>query len=258
MDPSVVRLISEALRSRLMAEADRLLVERGPFPAIDIFRDLSIPRETPELIYDGVDGVGIFIQSVDVGSDCTLRLNRLDGPSYNPNREGIYIGEPIRRLYLTNPAGSGTMHIRIHTNPTALMTVSPELFIYDFFYRDTSGVRKNLALEATLQNVLSEVQIISSSVKNRASGYSKQYLVTTSVTTGDDQAVPDGFKVVVFADSDNTAEVAFTLDGITTPVVGTHASLKKGQGIEVALTNVNKLKFVAAAGTQKINVCVEV
>jgi hypothetical protein len=93
--------------------------------------------------------------------------------------------------------------------------------------------------------------------QNRSSGYSKKYSVGTTVVTGDNQAVPDGKAIAIWADPDNTAEVAFTFDGTTNPVVGTHAGLKPGQGISIMLTNINKLKMVAASGTQKINIVVE-
>jgi hypothetical protein len=94
--------------------------------------------------------------------------------------------------------------------------------------------------------------------QNRSSGYSKQYSVGTTVITGDNQAVPDGKAIAIWADPDNTAEVAFTFDGTTNPVVGTHAGLKPGQGISIMLTNINKIKMVAASGTQKINIVVEI
>jgi len=204
-------------------------------------------------------GIGLAIQFLppnplpnpDIG-DVRVYINRPDGFSVDPRVDKIIPVWPIIKLYVKAKQGAtGGVRIRVFKDPTFLFTVSPEsALLGEVKVQNSSGVLINPATEDTLSALNAQFQ-------NRSSGYSKQYSVGTSVVTGDNQAVPDGKAIAIWSDSDNSAEVAFTFDGTTNPAVGTHAGLKPGQGISIALTNINKIKMVAASGTQKINISVE-
>jgi hypothetical protein len=242
-------------------------------------------------------GIGLAIQFLPPNplptpaiGDVKIYINRPDGFSIDPRIDKILPVWPIIKLYVKAKQGAtGGVRIRVFKDPTFLFTVSPESALMgEVKVQNSSGVTINPATEDTLAGGI-KVKNTSGTVinpatedtlaggikvkntggavinpanaelfQNRSSGYSKQYSVGTTVVTGDNQAVPDGKSIAIWADPDNTAEVAFTFDGTTNPVVGTHAGLKPGQGLSMALTNINKIKMVAASGTQKINVVVEV
>jgi hypothetical protein len=242
-------------------------------------------------------GIGLAIQFLPPNplptpaiGDVKIYINRPDGFSIDPRIDKIIPIWPIVKIYVKAKQGAtGGVRIRIYKDPTFLFTVSPESALMgEIKVQNASGAVINPATEDTLASGI-RVKNASGSVinpatedtlaggikvkdssgtvinpatselfQNRSSGYSKQYSVGTTVVTGDNQAVPDGKAIAIWADPDNTDEVAFTFDGTTNPVVGTHAGLKPGQGISIMLTNINKIKMVAASGTQKINVIVEV
>jgi hypothetical protein len=220
-------------------------------------------------------GIGLAIQFLPPNplptpaiGDVKIYINRPDGFSIDPRIDKIIPIWPIVKIYVKAKQGAtGGVRIRIYKDPTFLFTVSPESALMgEVKVQNVSGVVINPATEDTLASGI-KVKDASGTVinpatselfQNRSSGYSKQYSVGTTVVTGDNQAVPDGKAIAIWADPDNTNEVAFTFDGTTNPVVGTHAGLKPGQGISIMLTNINKIKMVAESGTQKINVIVEV
>jgi hypothetical protein len=220
-------------------------------------------------------GIGLAIQFLPPAplptpaiGDVKVYINRPDGFSVDPRIDRIIPIWPIVKIFVKAKQGAtGGVRIRIYKDPTFLFTVSPESALMgEVKVQNSSGAVINPATEDTLAGGIkikdSSGTVInpatSEPFQNRSSGYSKQYSVGTTVVTGDNQAVPDGKAIAIWADPDNTAEVAFTFDGTTNPSVGTHAGLKPGQGISIMLTNINKIKMVAASGTQKINVVVEV
>jgi hypothetical protein len=89
----------------------------------------------------------------------------------------------------------------------------------------------------------------------RSSGASGQVTVGTSNITLPSNVVAPGCKVTIWADADNTGEVAINIGAAA--VVGTHAGLKKGQGIELAVSNTNLINLIGSAAGQKINWVVE-
>jgi hypothetical protein len=218
-----------------------------------------------------------------------IYINRPDGFSVDPRIDKILPVWPIVKLFVKAKQGAtGGVRIRVFKDPTFLFTVSPESALMgEVKVQNAAGVTINPATEDTLaggvkvknssgtvinpateDTLAGGVKVKNASgtainpatielFQNRASGYSKQYAVGTTVVTGDNQAVPDGKAIAIWADPDNTAEVAFTFDGTTNPVVGTHAGLKPGQGISIMLTNINNIKMVAASSGQKINIIVE-
>jgi hypothetical protein len=115
--------------------------------------------------------------------------------------------------------------------------------------RNAAGTVVNPATEDTVSAIQTEFA-------NRTSFFSKQYTVGTTYTQLDNQAIPDGKGVTLWADKDNSGEIAV---GPTSSVaVGTNAGLKGGQGITLYVTNLNKIYVVASAASQKLNVIVEV
>jgi ribosomal protein L12E/L44/L45/RPP1/RPP2 len=91
---------------------------------------------------------------------------------------------------------------------------------------------------------------------NRTSFYSAQVVVGTTYSQLAAQAVPDGFKVVLYADSDNTGEIAYGTSSLV--AVGTNAGLKAGQGVRLQVDNVNRIYVIASAAGQILNVTVEI
>jgi hypothetical protein len=199
--------------------------------------------------------------------DVRVYINRPDGFSVDPRIDKIIPVWPIIKLYVKARQGAtGGVRIRVFKDPTFLFTVSPESALMgEVKVQNASGAVINPATEDTLAGGLKVKNAAGAVInpanvelfENRSSGYSKQYVVGTTVVTGDNQAVPDGKSIAIWADPENTAEVAFTFDGTTNPVIGTHAGLKPGQGLSIALTNINKIKMIAASGTQKVNIVVE-
>ncbi|MEM4410035.1 MAG: hypothetical protein QXI19_14990 [Candidatus Caldarchaeum sp.] len=225
MDDREAHLLAERLRRYYWEKSDLLLVQEGQFPVVERIIDLSIPRAEPELIYDGRYGVGVFIQTISAFSalaKCTLRINRLDGPTYNPIEERIYVGEPIRKLWITNEPTQGHLKIRIHTNPAYILAISP-----------------------TEESLLQAVYALHSS------GVSGQLSVTTSGTNLPDIPVPNGGKVRLWASKNNTGEIAINLQSM--PTVGVHAGLDAGESLEIQVTNTNIVYVIASASTQKLN-----
>ena len=94
-------------------------------------------------------------------------------------------------------------------------------------------------------------------IANETTGYSAQVAVGTTVVTLAAHAVPAGRAVALIPDTANTGQIAYTLDGATAPVVGTHAGLKANQGIAVEVANISQIKVIASAAGQVLNVSVE-
>jgi hypothetical protein len=289
--PERVRQVSRVLRQNLAQLAAELgdlsqseIVGLEPFETelIDISSPDVQSGNGREINVQG--GIGLAIQFLPPNplptpaiGDVRVYINRPDGFSIDPRIDKIIPIWPIVKIYVKAKQGAtGGVRIRIYKDPTFLFTVSPESALMgEIKVQNVTGAVINPATEETLSAMANGIKVKDASgtvinpatedtlartselFQSRSSGYSKQYSVGTTVVTGDNQAVPDGKAIAIWADPDNTAEVAFTFDGTTNPVVGTHAGLKPGQGISIMLTNINKIKMVAASGTQKINIVVE-
>lgn len=258
---------------------DELSSGRVPSLMPDVLAiDLSVARTEWTQIWPpgGGQGLAFGYKVVNKGFGPTVEAVFNSTNSTRTYDLTIWGGLPGRfsKMFIKNSAQAGKiLYVAVIIDPSLLPVLFPEASLGMVGIANTSGTPINPATEDTLAAGIKvknssgtvinpardeNLQTLISQGANRTSGFSKQYIVGTTVVTGDNQAVPEGFPVLIYADADNTGEVAFTLDGTTTPVIGTHASLKKGQGIEVKITNINKLKFIATASGQKVNVVVEV
>jgi hypothetical protein len=280
------RLLREMM-GRIQQVTDTALVESWPTEPHDIFIDLSTAR-TKEVIFD--DPVpGLAIQAVSVPQSVTLHINRPNGPTYDPLQESLYVMYPIRRVYITNAAGSGTLHLRIHRDPIFLFTVTPELSTAFIQYLDISGNKQNLALENTQQSVLGKVTNIDTNTSatstkldntnaNLASIDTKvgnidadtdklqAFDLKTSIAAGQvtvgttavqlpNVVVPYGKAVSIKALAANTGKVYIGTSGVTT---GMGYELSAGdEAPSLMVSNLNVLYAIADSANQTICYIVE-
>ncbi|MEM4410034.1 MAG: hypothetical protein QXI19_14985 [Candidatus Caldarchaeum sp.] len=204
----LTRLLLDVLRARLLVNADALLTQPAPFPVVEIKTTFS-PARDKQIIYDGGQGVGMFIQSIQCDANATLTINRLDGPSYNPRDEETYIGEPIRRLYVTHPNTVGIFHIRIFTNPIYSIMASPRTKISDVRIRDVNG---GIANPATFESILDLIGRVNQLIKvynpsNGSPAHGQVKLERTLATQFPNVSVPMGKVVIIHASPDNEYNV---------------------------------------------------
>lgn len=268
-ETALSRLFASLAQREIFKNPDLLLSNEDPLEPVDIFVNLdesafkASSASLENMVYDGQRGVALVVQVVSASAPCIVRANRPDGPTFDPTQELIW-QRKIRRLFVHSAQGSGQLHLRLYIDPSILLVSSPELAVTTVKVKNVGGSTINPATDESVSgvnstltsNIAAKLQTLIDQGKNSNTGFSKKYSVGTTVVQGDNRPVPDGFAVAIWADSGNSGEIAFTLDG-TDPGVGTNASLKAGQGITVRVTNINKLKFIASAAAQIVNVCVE-
>lgn len=217
--------------------------------------DLSYPR-TEEIVVTGIGlALQVLIAPAQVGT-VKLCINRLDGFQIDPAVDSLVPIFPIVKIFLVVKEGaSGNLKFRVYKDPSFLFTATPEVQLGYVKLRNSSEALIDPATEQTLSSVLQQlqqtVQELQRLTKVYSSGASGQVSVTTSGAQLPDISVPAGGWVSLWADPGNTAEVAVNIGSAAT--VGTHAGLKAGQGIDLAVSNANKIYLTAAAGTQKVN-----
>ncbi|MEM4218132.1 MAG: hypothetical protein QXZ09_08920 [Candidatus Methanomethylicaceae archaeon] len=234
-----------------IALSEATLLEPWDSPVID----LSTPR-TEEIT---VTGVGLAIQVLKAPAQVgavRLYINRLDGFNIDPAVDSLVPIFPIVKMFLVvKPGASGQLQFRVYKDPSFLFTATPEVQISYTKLRNTADTIIDPATEPTLSSALQQLQQavleLQRLTKVYSAGTSGQVSVTTSGAQLPDISVPAGGWVYLWADSENSAEVAVNIGSGAT--VGTHAGLKAGQGIDLPVSNANKIFLTAAAGTQKVN-----
>lgn len=210
--------------------------------------DLSYPR-TEEIVVTGIGlALQVLVSPPQVGT-VKLCINRLDGFQIDPAVDSLVPIFPIVKIFLIVKEGaSGQLKFRVYKDPSFLFTATPEVQIGYTKLRNTSNAVIDPATDTTLSSVLTELQRLT---KVYSAGTSGQVSVTTSGAQLPDITVPAGGWVTLWADSGNSDEVAVNIGSGAT--VGTHAGLKAGQGIDLPVSNANKIYLTSASGTQKIN-----
>jgi alpha-D-ribose 1-methylphosphonate 5-triphosphate synthase subunit PhnG len=157
-------------------------------------------------------------------------------------------------FYLENSAVTDQVSILFLHNLDLLFVLSPSRQVGVTTIQGNVGVIGTVSVAGAVTVLNSSTDALVAISTQRTTGYSAQYTVGVAVVTGVAQVIPNGFSIYIWADASNTVEVAFTLDGVTAPVVGINASLKPGQGFPFQLDNINRLKFIASAAGQKMNI----
>lgn len=254
-----IRDVAKKLRAALaqvselsdIALSEATILEPWDSPVID----LSTPR-TEEIT---VTGIGLAIQILKSPSQVgtvKLYINRLDGFNIDPAVDSIVPIFPIVKIFLVvKPGASGELQFRVYKDPSFLFTASPEVQIGYTKLRNSSDTLIDPATEQTLSTVVTKLDSAISEIqkltKVYSTGTSGQVQVTTAGTNLPNISVPEGGYVSLWADANNDQEVAVNIGSAA--IVGAHAGLKAGQGIDLPVNNANLIYLKAAAGTQKIN-----
>lgn len=157
-------------------------------------------------------------------------------------------------FYLENSAVADTISILFLHNLDLLFVLSPSRQVGVTTIQGNVGVLGTVSIAGAVTVLNSSTDALVAISTQRTAGYSVQYALGLGVLTAAAQVIPNGFSIYIWADSSNTDEIAFTLDGVTAPIVGTHASLKPGQGFPFQLDNTNRLKFISLVAGQKVNI----
>ncbi|MEM4203891.1 MAG: hypothetical protein QXS54_07465 [Candidatus Methanomethylicaceae archaeon] len=254
-----MREVAKKLRAALaqvselsdIALSEATLLEPWDSPELD----LSYPR-TEEIV---VTGIGLALQVLIAPNQVgTVRLciNRLDGFQIDPAVDSLVPIFPIAKIFLVVKEGaSGKLKFRVYKDPSFLFTATPEVQIGYTKLKNSSETIIDPATEPTLASALQQLQQQTPELQRLTKVYSAGTSGQVSVTTAGAQLpnipVPVGGCVSLWADSTNSDEVAVNIGSAA--VVGTHAGLRAGQGLDLPVDNANRIYLKAAAGTQKIN-----
>ena len=240
----------------LLLKRDLTNIDEQPAEFEQITIDLSTARLTPDSYFElklRKPAVGFVVVRGPLSG--TLKLHPRQRTA--PPLDLVIIDKfpaVAQTFYLENTGVADTISILFLHNLDLLFVLSPSRQVGVTTIQGNVGVIGTVSVAGAVTVLNSSTDALVAISTQRVAGYSVQYVVGVGVISAAAQVIPNGFSIYVWADSSNTDEIAFTLDGATAPIIGTHASLKPGQGFPFQLANTNLLKFISAAAGQKVNV----
>lgn len=240
----------------LLLKRDLANIDEQPAEFEQIRVDLSESRLSPESYFElklRNPAVGFVMLRGPITGTLKLHPRQRNAPALDLTIIDKFPAV-AQTFYLENSAVADQIQILFLHNLDLLFVLSPSRQVAVTTIQGNVGVIGTVSVAGAVTVLNSSTDALVAISTQRTSGYSAQYLVGVAVVSAAAQVIPNGFSIYVWADNSNTDEVAFTLDGVTVPVVGTHASLKPGQGFPFQLDNTNRLKFISLTAAQKINI----